>query len=64
MEHRFLRQAFEKGLSLTKKKQELRAVEYLLIHSDLQMIRKYINMGEGEVRIQYNQFSPVQRFRF
>lgn len=39
-------------------------LQRILGHADLQMVRKYINMGEGETRIQHNQFSPVQRFKF
>lgn len=39
-------------------------LQRILGHADMQMIRKYINMGEIEVKMQHNRFSPVQQFKF
>ena len=39
-------------------------LQKILGHSDMQMLRKYINMFDKDIRLQHHQFSPVQRFKF
>lgn len=39
-------------------------LQKILGHSDMQMLRKYINMFDKDIKIQHNFFSPVQQFKF
>ncbi|MBB6454404.1 integrase/recombinase XerD [Salirhabdus euzebyi] len=39
------------------------SLQKILGHSDMQMVRKYIQMSKSDVKIQHNRYSPVQRLK-
>lgn len=38
-------------------------LQLILGHSDMQVVRRYIQMNDKDIKIKHNQFSPFQRFK-